>query len=371
MVPLARAFLDRDDEVLWTSAAEALPRLEAEGFRAVAAGLGEAEGMARFAERFSAEAQALAPQDRPLFMFPRIFGSVRAGPMLADLLPVVREWQPNLIVHDAADLAAPIAAATIEVPSVNHGFGGLLPRERVAAADAVVAPLWEAHGLEPRPYGGCYDHLYLDIFPPSLSAGDAAHVPEVQPLRPVPFATAGDEPVPEWLLAEDPSPLVYVTFGTVFNQDLSVVATVVDALRDLPLRVLVTLGPRGEPDALGPQPANVHVARYIPQTEVLPRTTVVVSHAGSGTFLAALSVGLPHLCLPRAADQFDNAAACVRSGCGLVLQPSEVDAEGVRVAVERLLGEEGFRAAAARLRGELGEMPAPDEVAGVLSTRFG
>ena len=40
----------------------------------------------------------------------------------------------------------------------------------------MVAPVWKAQGLEPRPYGGCYDHLYLDIFPSSLSTGDASHV---------------------------------------------------------------------------------------------------------------------------------------------------------------------------------------------------
>ena len=371
MVPLARAFLDQGDEVLWAGSSDVCRRLAVDGFQAAAAGLGEAEGMARFAERFSAEAQALPPQDRPLFMFPRLFGTVRAGPMLADLLPVVRGWRPQLVVHDAAELAAPIAAAAIGVPSVTHGFGGLLPRQRVAAADAMVAPLWEAQGLEPRPYGGCYDHLYLDIFPASLSAGDASHVPEVQSLRPVPFATPGDEPVPDWLLADDPAPLVYVTFGTVFNQDVSVAATVVEALRDLPVRVLVTLGPRGEPEALGPQPANVAVVRYIAQTEILPRATLVVSHAGSGTFLAALSAGLPHLCLPRAADQFDNAAACGRAGCGLVLQPAEVHGERVRGAVERLLAAGGFRAAAQRLRAELAAMPAPDAVAGALSARFG
>jgi len=35
-------------------------------------------------------------------------------------LPIVRSWRPELVVNDAAELAAPIAAAAIGVP---HAVG--------------------------------------------------------------------------------------------------------------------------------------------------------------------------------------------------------------------------------------------------------
>ena len=195
MTPLARAFLERGDEVLWATAGPACARLEREGFRAVAAGLDEAEGMSELARRFP-ELQSLAPADRPTFMFPRLFGDVRAGPMLAALLDVTRDYQPSLLLCDAADLAGPIAAAALGVPNVTHSFGAILPAERVAAGGSQVAPLWEQQGLEPRPYGGCYDHLYLDIYPASLQAGDGSHVGPVQTVRPVTFAAPGEEDLP-------------------------------------------------------------------------------------------------------------------------------------------------------------------------------
>src|SRR5205085_6739482 len=108
-------------------------------------------------------------------------------------------------------------------------------------------------------------------------------------------------------------------------------------------RVIVTVEPAGDPASLGPHPSNVHVARYIPQEQLLPHCGAVVSHAGSGTFLAAIAAGLPQLCLPRRADQFLNAAACERAAVGLTIEPGAVSPERVRDAVERLLSDAAFR----------------------------
>lgn len=107
-------------------------------------------------------------------MFPAFFGEVWTPPMLADLLPVIDDWQPALIVNDAAELAAPLAAQLRGVPYVTHAFGALLPAGRLAETADVLAPLWQAHGLEPRPYVGSYDHPYLDItLTPAEATADA------------------------------------------------------------------------------------------------------------------------------------------------------------------------------------------------------
>jgi UDP:flavonoid glycosyltransferase YjiC (YdhE family) len=368
MVGLARAFLARGDEVLWVTGADACARLEREGFRTSAAGLGEREGMAELDRQFP-EIRTLAPSERPEYMFPRLFGAVRAAAMLDGLMPAAKEWLPTLVVCDAAELAGPIAAAALDVPNVSHAFGALLPPSRVMAAGAQTAPLWAAYGLEPRPYGGCYDHLYLDVYPPSLQPVERPHVPATQYLRPEIFATGADEDLPGWVTTTSSAPLVYVTFGTVFSNDAAL-ATVVEALRELDGRVVVTVGPHGDPASLGSQPDNVHVARYIPQRQLLPHCSLVVSHAGSGTFLAALSSKIPQLCLPQAADQFLNAAAGFASGAALTVEPGSVSVEAVREAAARLLSEASFRTATKRISAEIDAMPAADEVANRLHDQY-
>lgn len=370
MVPLAAAFGERGHEVAWVVAEEACPRLRSEGFEAFAGGLAEQAALAEVMRRFP-EVHDLPPPERPAFLFPRLFGLVRTGPMLADLLPIARTWKPSLIVSDQAELAAPIVAASLGVPSVTHSFGHLLPATRLAAAGEVVAPLWEEHGLEPRPFAGCYDHLYVDIYPPSLQTSDTGHVGALTTVRPVSFAAAGEEGAPPWLADDRAGPLVYVTFGTVFNRDLDVVSRVVEALRPLPVRIVVTLGPGHTRDTLGEQPPNVHVAGYIAQTELLPHCSAVVSHAGSGTFLAALARGLPQVFLPQAADQFLNAAAGARAGAGIAVPPAELTVERVGEEFVRLLADDAFRRAAGRLAAEIRAMPPPGAVVEEIEHRFG
>jgi UDP:flavonoid glycosyltransferase YjiC (YdhE family) len=359
LVPLAQALAARGHDVRWAVAMDACARVQAAGFEAFPAGIGGPQRRAEF-DRCLATVSSLPPEQRPDVLFGAFFGEVCTPPMLDDLLAVVDGWQPALIVNDASELAAPLAAQLRRLPHATHGFGALLPEHRVAAAGEAVAHLWRAHGLEPRPYAGSYDHLYLDIYPPSLRFGSYGHVPQVQPLRPVPFDVVGGIPA-EPVVAGD-RPLVYLTFGTVFN-DPRLFSSAVAGVAGLDVDVLVTVGPAGDPAALGPVPPNVRVERYVPQTSVLPHCAVVASHAGSGTFLAALGLGIPQLCLPQAADQFINAGQGAASGVALTLAPGEASADAIAGAVGRLLDEPAFAGAARRLAAEIDAMPGPDEVA--------
>ena len=365
MIPLARAFQDRGDEVLWATPVEASARLTAAGLAVQTAGR-SGESVQQVRQRFP-ELYALPPEEQPNLLFARIFGGERVTATLADLIPIVESWSPSLIVRDAAEFAAPLAATLHDLPCVTHAFGALLPERRVANIGLDVAPLWEAHGLEPRPYGGSYDHLYLDIYPPSLQPQERPHVPRTLHLRPSPVESTATEHLPEWL-TDSALPLVYVTFGTVFN-DLTPLRSVVEGARALDVRLVVTVGPEGDPVALGPQPASVHVTRYIPQDLLLPHCAAVVSHAGSGTFLAAAAAGIPQLCVPQGADQYLNADACERSGIGISMR-APAAAEDVQRALEQLLSDASFATAARAVSQDIAAMPSPRDVADLLYERY-
>ena len=366
LVPLARALIGRGHEVRWATGAESCGRLEQAGIAAEPAGQTQAERMGEFWRRYP-ETRQLPPQQWPDVMFPKIFGEISPRPALNDLLALVKSWQPDLVVHDAAEFAAAITAATVGVPHVTHSFGALLPEARVRAAGEAVAGLWRELGLEPAPYGGAYDHLYVDIYPPRLQSQDAAHVGRRQHLRPVAFDGAPEDREGSEVVEEAEGPLVYLTFGTVFN-DNDAFRTALDAIAGLGVRVIVTVGPNGDPSAFGRQPSHVVVERYIPQTLILGACDVVASHAGSGTVLAALGSGIPQLCLPQAADQFINAAAVAHAGAGLAIAPGDVDVPAVLAAVRQLLDDPGFRLRAGTVADEIAAMPSPDEVARVLET---
>lgn len=367
MVPLARAMVARGHDVLWAVPVDGVGHVERAGIRGVAIAPAGLTSIADVRIRYP-ELDALPPLEVGDVMFGKLFGAIAAPQMLAGLAPVALEWQPDLVVADAAEFAGHVMAAELGVPSITKGFGRLLPERRTAAAGEEVAPLWRSRGLTPRSYGGAYDHLYLDIYPPGLQSPAAPHVPRRQLLRPVvddgQLETSLPLPLPN---ARSDAPLVYVTMGTVFNNP-EPLKVVLAALGKLDVRVLVTVGPQADPAAVGIQPDHVRVERYVPQSLVLPHCDAVVSHAGSGTVLATLTLGLPQVCLPQGADQFLNAAAVASAGAGISLMPGEGGAAPVRDGVAIVLDDVSFRDAAGRVSSSIASMPSPGDVARVLET---
>lgn len=153
--------------------------------------------------------------------------------------------------------------------------------------------------------------------------------------------------------------------GTVFN-DEHVLRGVIDALRALSVRALVTSGPGSDAAALDPGMSKIRVAPYVPQGAVLPHSTAVITHGGAGSTLGSLAFGLPQLCLPQGADQFLNASAVSAAGAALTIAPDEFSSEAVGNAMMRLLDEPGFRLAAIRIRDSLATMQPADEIAAEL-----
>jgi len=363
MVPLARAFVARGHEVLWATSGDSCAHVAAAGLDAVPAGLA-GQSLAELNQRLRAATVDVRPEQRAAFMYPRLFGQGLTPSMVADLVPLARGWRPGLLVHEQGELASPLVGALLGVPSVTHSFGGGVPAAFIEEAGELLAPVWSEHGQSIPPHAGCFTSTYLDICPPKVQSVSLGHVGDVQPLRPVTYSGESVAVLPA-CLGDDDRPLVYLTLGTVMNQ-AAVLRAAAGSLAGLGVRLLVTVGPNGDPAALGRQPAHVTVERYVSQTDILPHCTAVVSHAGSGTFLGALGHGLPQLCLPQAADQFRNAKGAVRTGAGLTLHPSEATPEAIAHAVRRILVEDSFRAAAAGLAEDIRTMPSPGEVVSAL-----
>ena len=161
---------------------------------------------------------------------------------------------------------------------------------------------------------------------------------------------------------------MHLTLGTVFHETPGVLATAIDGLARLRIRLVVTTGPGVGPGDFAVPPPNVRIVEYVPHALFLRHCDVVVSHAGAGIMFGALVHGAPQLLLPQGADQFANADACREAGVALTLQPDEVTADEVGLAVRRLLVSPSFWANAARVRREIAAMPAPGEVlAGLLA----
>lgn len=369
MVPVSRALQAAGHEIAFATEERFCRRVEQAGFTAFPAGLGPG----KVAERALAlpGAAGIGPGDAWRFGA-QMFAAVAGPAKVADLVAVIDEWGPALVVHDVTDFAGPVAAAHAGIPWAAHSLGPLFPMEFSRLGAELVAPLWQEWDVAPGPLGGMFASAYLDICPPSLQSADIAEVgPVAHPMRPVPFDAVAGEALPGWVDELAPRPTVYVTLGTLDNDAPGVIEAAVEGLRDEPVNLIVTVGPSREPNDLGPQPPNVRIERYLPQSLLLPRCDVVVAHGGSGTMLASLAHGLPLLVLPQGANQFWNAQRCASLGVGIRLLPGEVSPGAVRRAVHALLEEPGYREQAGRLAAEIAAMPGPDEVVALLEALAG
>jgi len=368
LLPLAQAFADRGDEVVVASGPDAAVAVTDRGlpFRAVGPTFDALFGTLRARTR-GVPGDGLHPSRIESYFAPRLFGEIGVALVVDDLLALCEELEPALLVFDPYLFAAPLVAALTGGHGVVHALGPLIDPDVLDLVADAVSPVWREFGLDVPPAAGMYSGTTLTICPPSL---DPANVGprNVHPLRPAPPPSADPPPLP--ISVADPErPLVYLTLGTFSNNDLDLFRLVLTALEDEPVNVLATIGRDNDPAVLAPLPANAHVERFVPQTEVLPHCSAVIHHAGAGTMLGTLAHGLPSLALPQSADNFTNAALLAGAGAALTLLPGDVTDAAVRSGLRIVLEAGTHRQRARQLAEEIAAMPSPDDVAARLASQ--
>ena len=371
LVPIARAVAEAGHEVAFACAPAFQPTVEAAGFRALPAGF-DRRGRAQDT-LFPGRRQHAGP-GIAYWAIPHVIIGVYAATMVPDLLTICQEWPPDLIVRDSLEFGGCVAAETLGLPHASvrtdSASATFALRHHWAAA---LAPLRERSGLPPDPDNTMlFRYLHLACEPPRFVPAGAAPAPTAHLLRPENFES-GDEPLPPWVAGLPTRPTVYATLGTGISAEAAgraPFAAILAALRDEPYNLILTVGRTNDPDQFGAQPPNVRIARYIPQSRLLPHCDLVVNQGGFSTVTGALNAGLPLVVIPLSADQPLNAACCAALGAGRVIEPGEQTAEGIRAAVRAVLADPAYRTNAERVRDEMAALPGP-EYAVTLLERLG
>lgn len=281
-------------------------------------------------------------------------------------------WHPDVLVCDETDFGSMVAAECLELPHATvlvMAAGSFVRAEVVGAA---LNELRAEHALPPDPgLEMLYRYLALSPFPPSFRDPASPLPPTGHSFCPPTWPATGGA-APAWLPELPALPTVYFTLGTIFNMESGDLFTrVLAGLGDLPINVIVTVGPHLDPAELGPQPANVYIERYIAQDLILPHCTLIVSHGGSGSVSGALLHGRPSVLIPMGADQPLNAARCQQLGMARVLDPIGATPDSVQAAVADVLADPGYRRTAERLRDEFVSLPGPTHAVRLLERLAG
>ena len=288
LLPLAKAAQDRGTEVVFVTGPNAVEHSQVVGLPTVAVGAAPDESANRqaWSKRSPDELAAMSPDERLAYVV-TVMAQVGARSRLEDMLGFVRDWRPDLVVAGLGEFAAVAAAAVSGVPCVVHAIGP--PKSA-----AVMAGGWREVDTIVRPFGldslpDRADTPYVDLWPDQLRPrGVEWDFPTRWPVRPEGvMPVVGNRPaIVEGLPYEQTA---YVTAGTSHNTRPGVLETIVAALHDEGVNVIVTIGRDGDRDRFGTQPDYVRIAHYVPQAQLLPYVDVVVCHAGAGTVLGALA----------------------------------------------------------------------------------
>ncbi|WP_420122304.1 glycosyltransferase [Nakamurella sp.] len=356
LLPLVSACAAAGHDVRIATGDPFLERLPWPTVRAVPAGT-ELDGV-------TAEVRLRHPEAQGPELAAAMFADVTAELVAGELDPVLSARRPDLVVYEAMNVGAAMAADVHEVPAVGFSIGlatGAIVAMIDGAARRFRAGFWAAHDRVPPAGPGLMAAAVLDPVPPSLAPPGPPPTAPRLPIRSVAHRDPAGA-VPAGLAGPRTRPAVYLTLGTVSFGAVEVIRRAVDQIASLDADLFVAVGPDGDPEALGPVPGNVHLERFVDQPGVLDRVDVAVHHGGTGTVLGAAAAGVPQLILPQGADQFLNAQLIERAGLGHALANDRQDGDAVARSVQALLDDGPERAAATRVRAEIAGMPAPADV---------
>jgi UDP:flavonoid glycosyltransferase YjiC (YdhE family) len=175
-------------------------------------------------------------------------------------------------------------------------------------------------------------------------APDAANVLRIGPILDAPPLSCEIDEVD---VPAGATPLVLVSLSTSDQGHADLLQRCVDAVAQLPVHAIVTTGPPIDPASVHAGP-NTRVARYVPHADILQWTSLVITHAGAGTTMAALGHGVPLLCTPRGRDQFYNAERVETFGAGQTLMPDS-SSNAIAQTAMNILQDDSYTASAKRI----------------------
>ena len=316
------------------------------------------------------EGLGFASADQYQVFPPPSSGIAGGGEAAVALMPLLEEFEPDVVVNDVLTVAPALAAekfgcrrATLIPhlwPEGRPGYpffsvGALPARTPVGRAFwRVTSQLMDRGlirgredlnaqrkviGLPPsdRFHGATSPDLDLVATFPQLEY--EAGLPErAQITGPMPW----EAPHPDIELPEGDEPLVLIAPSTSQDPENRLVRAALEGLAGLPVRVVATTN-RVIPTSPIEVPGNAVLVDWVRYSQVIPLASVVICHGGHGTIARSLAEGVPLLVCPIAGDMNENAIRVTWSGTGLSIRWSLVNARTVRWAAAELLADDSYR----------------------------
>jgi MGT family glycosyltransferase len=135
--------------------------------------------------------------------------------------------------------------------------------------------------------------------------------------------------------------VIYATLGNTGNEKL--IQLVIDAFKNDELyEVVLTTGAYIDSEGIS-QNSNIHVEKFIPGSQIIQKSQVVIHCGGSGTTYQTLLQGVPALIIPCNPDQEENAWLIEKNKLGICLSSAKLTTNQLKLAVQELLDNHDIR----------------------------
>lgn len=175
-------------------------------------------------------------------------------------------------------------------------------------------------------------------------------------------------------LPDAPQRCIYISLGTLFNNNLPFYKMCIEALSGVDARVIMSIGKKIAVQDLGTLPSNISAYSFVPQLDVLRKSDVFITHGGMNSVHEALWFGVPTVIVPQAADQKFVSKRLDALGAGIRIAKDEVNAERLRNAVEKILTTPSYKEVSTKLGDTLrragGAQKAADEIQDFIADRM-
>ena len=147
----------------------------------------------------------------------------------------------------------------------------------------------------------------------------------------------------------DGRPLVYASLGTLQNRREALFRCFAEACQGLEVQLVISHGGGLSPRQAASLPGDPLVVSYAPQTQLLARARLTITHAGLNTVLDSLANAVPIVAVPIAYEQAAIAQRVAWTGAGKFLPLAQANVGRLREAASEVLREVHYRQAAGRL----------------------
>lgn len=125
--------------------------------------------------------------------------------------------------------------------------------------------------------------------------------------------------VPEVEQIKKKYPLIYISLGTVLNQNRHFYENCIKALADVDCQVIMSVGEKADIPSLGKLPDNFKVYPKVEQLKVLQQTEVFITHCGMNSISESLYFGVPSVLFPLHSEQAMVANRVAELNAGKIL----------------------------------------------------